>query len=196
MSHFFETIKVKDGKISNLIEHNLRLNKTIFDNFKQKSSIDLSDFIQAPDEKFYRCKVIYSDHIESVTLTEYKPRIFQSFQLISTDISYPYKSINRKEINKLFEQKGNCDDILMVKDGLICDTSIANVAIYDGLKWYTPKSALLPGTQRAKLLKKQIIFEKELKIKDIKNMVSFAIMNALVGFAKIGNAKFYFQEKG
>jgi 4-amino-4-deoxychorismate lyase len=87
-------------------------------------------------------------------------------------------------------QKELCDDILIVKDGLITDTSIANIAIYDGFKWITPKKPLLRGTQRAKLLKDKLIIEKDIKVKDMKNTVRFAIMNALLGFQEIKDIKF------
>jgi len=73
---------------------------------------------------------------------------------------------------------------------LIRDTTIANIAVFDGLKWFTPKNPLLCGTQRAKLLENKIITEKDIKIKDFKNIVSFAIINALIGFREIKNAKF------
>ncbi|MCH9812553.1 MAG: aminotransferase class IV [Epsilonproteobacteria bacterium] len=193
MSLFFETLKIKNHKIYNLSEHHARLNKTVLENFGHRTSIDLNNHIKAPDEKLYRCKVTYDTEIKSVSFTPYQPKVFRHFKLINTHLSYPYKAVDRTEINKLFEQKENCDDILMIKDGLVYDTSIANIAIYDGIKWYTPSMPLLAGTQRANLLKKQIVFEKEIKVKDIKNMVSFAIMNALIGFHPIKNAKFCYK---
>jgi 4-amino-4-deoxychorismate lyase len=187
---FFETIKIEDGEILNLKYHNLRLNKTINEIYDKKSDLDLKEFINVPDLKSYRCKVIYDQEIRSVELTEYKERNFNSFKFIHSNIEYRYKSVDREELNNLFEQRGSYDDIIIVKDGLICDTTIANIAIYDGLKWFTPKKPLLFGTQRAKLLENKIITEKDIKIKDFKNMVSFAIMNALIGFKQIKNAKF------
>ena len=57
------------------------------------------------------------------------------------------------------------DDILIVKNGLLTDTSIANIALYDGNDWYTPLHPLLKGTKRAELLDKGVLKEKEIKIK-------------------------------
>ena len=190
MMKFFETIKIEKGEILNLKYHNLRLNKTINEIYKRKSDLDLKEFIKVPDLKSYRCKVIYDQEIRSVELTEYKERNFNSFKFINSNIEYRYKSVDREELNNLFEQRENYDDIIIVHDGLICDTTIANIAVYDGLKWFTPKKPLLFGTQRAKLLENKIITEKDIKIKDFKNLVSFAIMNALIGFREIKNAKF------
>ncbi len=192
MSLFFETIKVKNGDIFNLKYHNLRLNKTILNIFKVKANFDLKNFIKVPDDnKMYRCKVIYSDKIESITFEPYKPRVFNSFKMIKHCISYPYKSVNREEINTLYKQRDGCDDIILVRDGLIQDTSIANIVIYDGLKWYTPKTPLLFGTQRAKLLEDEIIVEKDIQIKYLKNTVSFAIINSLLGFQEIKDVKLH-----
>lgn len=190
MSLFFETLKIENGKILNLKQHNIRLNRTINDIYKKKTEFDLSHFVEAPDEKTYRCKVIYDENIQSIDIIAYKPRIFQSFKIVHSKINYPYKSVDREELDKLFEQKGFCDDIIIVKDGLICDTSIANIAIYDGKQWITPKKPLLHGTQRAKLLKDKLIIEKDIKVKDMKNTARFAIMNALIGFQEVKDVKF------
>lgn len=187
---FFETLKIENGKILNLEQHNIRLNRTIYDIFDKKSDFNLSHFVKSPDDKTYRCKVIYDENIQSIDFIPYKPRIFRSFKIIHSKICYPYKSVNRDELNELFTQKGVCDDIVIVKDGLICDTSIANIAIYDGIQWITPKKPLLFGTQRAKLLKDKLLIEKDIKVKDMKDTVRFAIINALIGFHEVKDVKF------
>jgi 4-amino-4-deoxychorismate lyase len=192
MSPFFETLKIENGKILNLYYHNLRLNKTIYNMYGKKSDFNLEEFINIPDAKTYRCKVIYNTNLLSFELLPYKPKVFKSFKLIDSDIDYTYKSTDREELNKLFKLRNNCDDILIIKDGLLTDTSIANIAIFDGEQWFTPKKPLLFGTQRAKLLEDKIVVEKDIKVKDIKNIVNFAIMNALIGFHKIEDVKFYF----
>ncbi len=190
MSLFFETLKIQNGKILNLDQHNLRLNRTIYDIFGKKEMFNLLDFIKVPDNKTYRCKVIYNKNIQSVDFIPYTKRAFQSFKIIHSTINYPHKSVNRDALNKLFEQRGICDDILIIKDGLLSDTSIANIAIYDGYQWTTPKKPLLLGTQRAKLLKNKLIIEKDIKIKDMKNIVHFAIINALIGFHEVKDVRF------
>jgi len=190
MSLFFETLKIEGGEILNPEQHNIRLNRTINAIFKTKTELDLAHFVKAPDEKTYRCKVIYNKDIQSIDFTPYQPRVFHSFKIIHSDINYPYKSVDRDALNKLFAQKGLCDDIVIIKNGLICDTSIANIAIFDGSQWITPKKPLLMGTQRAKLLKDKLIIEKDIKVKDMKNTARFAIINALIGFHEIEDVKF------
>ncbi len=190
MSLFFETIKIQNSKIQNLKYHNLRLNRTIQEIYGKKSDINLLYFIDKLSEKPTRCKVIYNKKIKSITYEPYIKRVFNSFKIINSNISYPHKSTNRDEIERLFKQKGFCDDILIRNDELLKDTSIANIAFYDGLKWLTPKSPLLYGTLRAKLLDEKKIVQRDIKVKDIKNMQNFAIMNSLIGFLEIKDVKF------
>jgi len=190
MCHFFETLKVKQKEIQNLEFHNQRLNFTIKKIYDIDANINLKDHVIQKDINLQRCKVIYSKEIEKIEFMPLKKRFFKSFKFLESDVEYPYKNTNRDKLNYLFDKRDKCDDIIIVKDGLITDSTIANIAIYDGLKWYTPKKPLLHGTQRAKLLKDKSIIEKDIKLKDMKNIVDFAIMNSLIGFYKIQNVRF------
>ena len=44
-------------------------------------------------------------------------------------IDYTYKSAHREELNALYAQKGMADDILIVRNGYLTDTSISNIAL-------------------------------------------------------------------
>lgn len=55
-------------------------------------------------------------------------------------IDYTYKSAGREPLNCLFALRGACDDILIVKQGLLTNTSIANIALSDGTHWYAGTS--------------------------------------------------------
>lgn len=189
---FFETLKIEEGKIQNLSFHNKRLNHTIKQNFGIDSKIDLQEHIKQEDFSLERCKVIYDKEIKTIQFFPLIPRKFQSFKVLETNITYNFKNVDRDDIESLVSQKGTCDDIIMIKEGLVTDTSIANIAIYDGLKWITPRKPLLQGTYRESLLKKQLLLEKDVKMKDIKNAVRFALMNALVGFHEVKGVKLEF----
>ena len=58
----------------------------------------------------------------------------------------------RGKLNELFAKKGSCDDVIIVRNGLITDSSYANLIFFDGREWITPKVPLLEGTCRARLL--------------------------------------------
>ncbi len=192
MSLFFESIKIQNGVICNLKYHNIRLNKTLHDIYKIKSNLNLEEFIKPPSCGLFKCKVIYGEQIKEISFTPYHVRKIDSFKLIHSDIMYNYKSTNRLELDYLFEQRDGNDDIIIVKNGLLSDTSIANIALYNGIKWFTPKTPLLKGTMRAKLIEDKIIFEKDLKIKDLEKSTKFAIINAMISFKEIRYAKYVF----
>lgn len=187
MCPFIETIRIERGKIVNLSRHNERFNDTRAAFWKDCPLLDLSKFIQVTDIEIpIKCRVVYREDIEDISYAPYVLRPVNSLQLIYSDsIEYTYKSTNREAINALFAQRGNQDDILIVKNGLITDTSIANVAFYDGNIWYTPKAPLLRGTQRTDLLSRGIIFEKDIKQEDIFEYSHIMLFNAMIDFGRI-----------
>ena len=192
MSLFFETIKVQNGVSYNLPFHQQRLNYTIEKNFQKKSTISLKNFISPPkDNLLYRCKVIYDYEIKSVNFYPYTPKTIKSFKIIHSNIKYPFKYADRTSIDELFSKRDGLDEILIVDEkGFLKDTSIANIAIKKDGAWFTPRNPLLFGTMREKFIEDNILIQKDIKLKDIENIDSFAIMNAMIGFIEIKEAIF------
>jgi len=192
MSLFFETIRIENGNIYNLHRHNLRFNRTRKHFFPDAEALRLESYIRPPSSKgLWRCRILYGRNIEKVEYLPYSPRRISSFKLIEADIQYHYKYADREEIDRLFGQKGRCDEILIVdEEGYLRDTSIANIALYDGLRWITPRRPLLEGTMRARLCERELLLEKDVKIKDLKEAVGFAVINAMVGFRRIDRPRF------
>jgi len=159
-----------------------------------QDTIDLKDVIQAPPQiGIYRCRVIYSETIEAVEYIPHQDRDFQSLKIVEDDnIDYEFKYHNRNDINRLVTLKGSADDILIIKKGLVTDTSIANVAFWHQDKWLTPLTPLLKGTTRARLLTEKQIFEANIRAEDLKHFSKMAIMNALIGFYTLENFKLLF----
>ena len=85
------------------------------------------------------------------------------------------------ELNKLYEKCQDADDILIVKKGYLTDTSIANIALFDG-EWKTPKYPLLKGTTRQRLLDNGKIHEDDIKVQDIGRFSKVALLNAMIDF--------------
>lgn len=189
---FFETIKIENSKIYHLEFHQKRLEKTIWENFEIKTDINLSKIIKPPKYGLFRCKVIYDKEVLKIEYHRYKIREFKNFKLIKTNIQYPYKYFCRNEIDRLFMQKELSDDILIIENSFIKDTSIANIALLIDGVWLTPEYPLLKGTCRERLLKERRIFVKKLTIDDLKRAEKFAILNAMVGFYIIKDVSFNF----
>jgi len=182
-NEFFETIKVDDAKIYNIEYHQTRYEKTL-KSLGQDAYFDLASYIKAPTNKLLRCKIIYdAKGIQSVEYFSYLKRKINSLKLIYNDnIEYNLKFTNRNTINSLYEQKEKCDDILIVKNGYITDTSIANIALYKDGIWYTPKQTLLDGTTRNRYIKTEKIIQKDIKVEELYSFSKVALLNAMIDF--------------
>ena len=178
MDEYFETIKCDDYEVFNLDYHCKRISNTIGLN------INLSEYIYPPSNKLLKCKVIYNnDGIVDVQFNEYKKREINSFKIIHNDnINYSKKFLNRNNLNILFNQRENNDEIIIIKDKIVCDTSIANIAILYQGTWITSKSYLLAGTTRARYIENNELIEKDITLEMLKNTEKIALMNAMIDF--------------
>ncbi len=182
MSLLLETIKIEDGHIENLSYHQIRFNKSRRELFNIIDKTDLASFIKAPQKGLYRCRIVYNEEIHTIEYIPYIPKDIKKLKIITSNINYNYKYANRKELNSLLERESEYDEIIIEKDGYLTDTTIANIAFYDGDKWFTPTQTLLDGTMRAKLLDERFLHLKDIKREDLKNYSQIALMNSMIGF--------------
>lgn len=175
---YFETVCCKAGKACNLNYHTKRVYYTI------QKYLDLETAIIPPTDKLLRCKIIYNKKaIENISYYPYTKRKIQRLKIVQDDtIEYNYKYLDRTLLDNLFEKKDDCDEIIIVKNGLVADTSIANISIYKNKQWLTPKTPLLQGTLRARLLDEQKIIEKDITLDDLLRAKKLALSNAMIGF--------------
>lgn len=184
---FFETIRIQDNKIFHLEYHQERFEKTIYENYGYKTKEKLHSFITPPSNKLLKCKICYGEKITKVTYDIYTPKIISSLKIVESDISYKYKYENRNNIAKLIDKQ--YDEILIVKNGYLKDTSIANIALkIDGI-WNTPSSPLFYGTTRERLLYEGKIIKRNLKTEDFKKAQEMSFLNAMINFCKVSLAK-------
>lgn len=182
-----ETIRCVDGKAHHLEYHQQRVNFSIA-KIGWSIQYNLKTLISPPDDNLYRCRFVYNDKNYTIEYIPYKKRDIKSFKIITNDnITYNLKYSDRSEIDNLFSQKDKADEIIIVKNNLLTDTSIANIALHINNRWLTPKNPLLYGTTRARLLEQNYIYEADLTIIDLKKAQKIAIMNAMVGFMVIEN---------
>jgi 4-amino-4-deoxychorismate lyase len=178
-----ETVKIEDGQIFNIEWHDLRLNQSRKELFGVDKPINLQDYIKPPIEKgVFRCRILYNKEILSIEYIPYQTRKFKKFKIVQSDIDYRYKYANRVPLEKLKAEAFPYDEIIIERDGLLTDTTIANIAFYDGESWLTPKKPLLKGTMRENLLNNNRLIEKDIKSEKLKHFSHFALMNAMIGF--------------
>ncbi len=182
-----ETIRCEGGQPSFLSYHQDRVDKSL----KQLGSnrkYDLTSLILPPDNALYRCRIIYDSAALNIAYIPYKKRVVHSLKLIQADdLEYALKYADRVELDHLFAKRGDADDILIVQNNLITDTTIANIAFFDGTQWLTPKHPLLKGTTRSRLLDEKKIFESDIHLNDLDKFTAFALMNAMIDFDIINN---------
>jgi len=182
MCRLIETLKIKNGILENVCYHNKRLNSSRMSLFGCPVEIDLRSYICIPDEfrhGVFKCRVLYSSKIEFIEIVKYKKREVSSLKLVFSDIEYSHKFKNRDTLNKLLERRGDCDEIMIVKNQMITDSSYSNLAFFDGNKWVTPIMPLLKGTKRQKLIDERMLVEKNIFVSEIKNYEKVSLINAM-----------------
>lgn len=179
----FETIKVENGFVFNLPYHQRRLDRSYKAIFKKECPFNLRKIISIPSifsKGTYKLRFLYNSEKYKLELLPYKRRIIKSLKIVDgKEVDYAFKFLDRKPLNMLYSLKGKHDDILIIKNGYITDTSIANIMFFDGNKWFTPSTPLLKGTCRENMLKHGKIFEDEIKLDDLYKFKSFCLINAM-----------------
>ena len=162
--------------------HEARANDTREKQLRIREPISFSS-LQAdlPQAGVFRVKVVYGEGIIKVEVAPYEMTSIHTLTRIHSDILYDHKYTDRQALDDIYAQRGEADDVLIVKNGLVTDTTIANVAFFDGQRWLTPTQPLLKGTFRARLLDRGAIREAEIEISAIERFQHVAIMNALRG---------------
>jgi len=186
MSRLVETLRVEDGNILNVSKHNDRMHRSLYGIYGLRSSVDLNKIITVPEfamSGIFKCRVNYDNKSTRVEFLPYTIKLVRSLKLIFDEtISYPYKYVARENINRLMEMRGDCDDILIIKDNMVTDSSYANVVFRElNGNWVTPFTYLLAGTRRAGLLKKGIIREASIHYNDIHKYTVVKLINAMLG---------------
>jgi 4-amino-4-deoxychorismate lyase len=131
----------------------------------------------------FRLRVLYREEIEKTEFIPHVDRTASSLKLVSADdFDYSYKYADRRLLESLFEQRGECDEILIVRKGFITDTSISNIVFRrtDGA-WITPDTPLLKGTMRMLLLESGAISEIPVRPEDLGNYSGAKMINCMMG---------------
>jgi 4-amino-4-deoxychorismate lyase len=186
MSRLVETIKSDNGILQNISFHNERMFRSLYEVFRIKKENNLESIIAVPQFALngtYKCRVVYDDINIEIAFQPYNISPVKSLKIVeANDISYPHKFTDRENINKLFEQREQCDDILIIKNGRITDTSYTNVILKDpDGQWVTPSSCLLAGTRRASLLHRKEISEADITLNDLHKYLEIRLINAMIG---------------
>lgn len=188
MCRFIETMRVSGSRIENVSYHNRRMNLTRQHFRPGCQPVDLAkEFTLTPEHEGFKARVVYDGSgIIEKSLTPYSMRKIRTLRIVDGgDIDYRFKSADRSALNRLMEQRGECDDIIIVKNGLLTDTSFTNVALFDGVQWLTPRCPLLKGTRRAALLDNGQISEADIPLSSLRKFSRIRLFNAMIPFGQL-----------
>lgn len=181
-----ETLRIWQRRPPDLLpEHQIRFERTRQALWPAAAPLQLADYLVIPDwllaEQVYKCRVTYGPTIEKVEFEPYQVRPVNTLRLIDAGtLNYSYKWADRQALNGLFAQRGFADDIILVRNGFVMDTSYANLAFGDGQRWYTPEQPLLEGTHRARLISDGILQPTPIHTTDLGQFRELKLVNALL----------------
>ena len=182
--HLLESIRLEDGVFPHLPYHEQRMHRAQQELFGEITISSLARHLSVPEhaqQGLYKCRVVYGRIIEKIEFVPYHPRTIRTLRRVHCDtIDYSHKYEDRQRLNELFAQRDGCDDVLIIRKGLVTDTSYANILFYDGKRWVTPDQPLLRGTQRQHLLDRGRIVERMVRESEVYSFEQFRLINALL----------------
>lgn len=185
MCLLFESIKILNGVPLNIRWHENRIRRSL-DEISLPYDKDIPLNIPIPDEfkqGIVKCRYTFGKVSGKISFEFYKKKSIRTLKLVTSDtIDYHLKFCDRRLLDSLYEKRNGCDDILIVKNGFITDTSISNVVFFDDNKWYTPARPLLKGTCRERLLENGLISEMEIHQNDLRSFRYCKLINAMRDF--------------
>ncbi len=188
MFPLLETIRFEDGRFANVSYHLERMKRSLKECFNRTLAFDAERLLMEKQEKnknrngLFKFRLLYDERSFWTEFVPYSlPRIKILKPVEAEQVRYHCKFTDRNVLNDLAKQKGIADDVLIVQNGMVSDTSFANIIFFDGSSsWLTPKTALLKGTQRAFLLDKGLIKEADIPLSDALHFSKAQIINAMI----------------
>ncbi|MEK6476540.1 aminotransferase class IV [Catalinimonas sp. 4WD22] len=187
MSLLLESICVENGEAKLLPYHEERMNRSRKDLWGITEEIELAAMITPLLSQYaqglYKCRILYREAIEQIEFVPYQRPLINTLKKVhSQEVDYAYKFTDRKALTSLFQQRGECDDMLIIKKGVVTDTYFANILFSQEGQWYTSDQPLLKGVQRQFLMDQGIVQERPILGKNLEQYSHFKFVNALNPF--------------
>lgn len=183
MCLLLETIRVYDGIFCYPEYHQERMDRSRETLFPGSAGINISE-IRIPESfksGVYKCRIIYGSRLEKTEFFPYVPKPVRNLKLVDApDLDYSFKYLDRSGIEKLQESNPGFDEIILVKNRVITDTSFSNLAFLSGKKWFTPAVPLLAGTKRQRLIDCGILSPVTITVEDLYCYSYVSLINALL----------------
>ncbi|MDR2442195.1 MAG: aminotransferase class IV [Deltaproteobacteria bacterium] len=187
---FLESIKAKGGLLHNLDLHQERVDRVFNHFFGQKAGFNLASLLpKPPDLNLYKVRLVYGLKPVDIQIIPYEiPKIDRVFLVKADEINYDFKFLDRQPINNLKKlaqaNEANKDnkpiEVIIIRNGLLTDSSIANLVLENQSGLFTPQTPLLAGVKREYLLRKKIIVPAKISVGDIMLFGKIRFINAMI----------------
>ncbi|WP_211096943.1 aminotransferase class IV [Neolewinella litorea] len=168
--------------------HQERVDRSRHHYYGKGPSLKLAEVLETldlPSSGTFKLRLLYGARVEKWEVLPYSVREVTSLRVVAADdLRYGRKYADRSGIDKLFNQRQDSDDILMVQREHLTDSSYANLALYDGSKWYTPAWPLLRGTRRAQLIDEGILQPTIIRLRDLFHFEQVRLINAMMDWTE------------
>jgi 4-amino-4-deoxychorismate lyase len=189
MSLLVESVKILNGRLYNLSEHQARFDKSRKMCFGRTDIISLREIIEQkgiPSSGLYKCRILYGAEIDSVYFQTYQFPDITTLKIVQDDdIRYDFKWLERPGLEKLFKERETAQEIIIIKNGLVTDAFYYNLVFERNGVFLTPAVPLLLGTKRAKLMKKGQISPAVIHEEDIITFEKIHLINALTDLNRV-----------
>jgi 4-amino-4-deoxychorismate lyase len=180
---YFESIKLRDGQIYLWPLHAERMERTIYDHHHKK--IEWAPLLKAltsvPKKGLYKLRIEYNAGHFTIAFHSYHPRHIKKLYAIEThDLMYSYKYTDRTMLEKYTALLSASEDIVIIRQGQVTDSSYSNLAFFDGSHWYTPLTCLLEGVKRKDLISRGILIPTILAVHDLHRFSKLSLINAML----------------
>ncbi|MEX0275636.1 MAG: aminotransferase class IV [Flavobacteriaceae bacterium] len=186
MYPLFESVCIENGIIGNAPYHELRFVASYTQYYGKMPPYSLLGGITIPtafQTGMVKGRISYGKQSKEAVFIKYQKNPPNTLKVVQDDtLDYSLKYSDRRQLDHLRGLHKGFDDVLIVKNGFVTDTSYANIVFFDGCQWHTPSTYLLNGTCRRRLLVEKAIRETEIRPSDLQNYQGFQIINAMLGF--------------
>jgi len=186
MYPLFESIRVEGGQAHLLHYHQARIERSYRQLFQKECPWKLISLLpELPTTGFHKLRFLYNKRAFSFEIAPYEARKIESLKCVEINTyNYDLKFTDRSGIDQAFALRGDCDDVLMTKNGFLTDTSYCNILLFDGTDWVTPEKPLFEGVQREYLLDQKMVRVDSIHRRDLHLFIEFQLINALNPFEK------------
>jgi 4-amino-4-deoxychorismate lyase len=191
----FESIRVDNGQIPLLNFHQKRVDISYSSVFKKVNTYNLQECIKPFLKKdgIQKCRFIYDDKKYRIEIIDYQ--IIEPKRIgwlrIDPNFNYSFKYYDRNFFNKIKESYSGFNEIILVKNDLITDSTYCNLIVYAKGKWIVPQTCLLNGVERTRIISAYNFPIEPITIDEFLSAKEYKLINAMRPFEDVEARKPY-----